>query len=132
MSVLTALRTSISKLAAVQQDDMAASIKAIADKVAANSSYDASADLASFAQVRPLYCMSQEQRQVLLGHVKVQRRMLQFFTLSSAQVGSVFSAVHSRPCMQSGWSEVSNFSAGFSGQDQHSRVHDQDNGTAPA
>jgi hypothetical protein len=49
MSALTALRTSISKLAAVQQDDMSASIKLMADKVAAN--YNVTADLATFTQV---------------------------------------------------------------------------------
>jgi hypothetical protein len=52
MSALTALRTSISKLAAVQQDDMSASIKLMADKVAADPSYNVTADLATFTQVR--------------------------------------------------------------------------------
>ena len=51
MSALTALRTSISKLAAVQQDDMSVSIKLMADKVAADPSYNVTADLATFTQV---------------------------------------------------------------------------------
>jgi hypothetical protein len=65
MSVLTALRTSISQLAAVQQEDIiiSASIKAMADKVASDPSYNVTADLATFTQVcvdRQRTCKSHE------------------------------------------------------------------------
>jgi hypothetical protein len=58
MSALTALRTSISKLAAVQQDDMSVSIKLMADKVAADPSYNVTADLATFTQVSEIQSQS--------------------------------------------------------------------------
>jgi hypothetical protein len=51
---LMALHTSISKLAAVQQQDVVASIGTLAAKYAADPSYDASADLADFAVVSTL------------------------------------------------------------------------------
>lgn len=102
MAAPTALRTSISKLAAVQQDDMTVSIKAIADKVAANSSYDASADLASFAQVRPsglvLYQPGTAASAPSRSPAKVQRRTLQLKKISFNTGGFCFSQLCTADC----------------------------------
>jgi len=51
MSELIALRTDISKLAAVQQDDMSASIATLAAWIAANPSSNPSVALADFQDV---------------------------------------------------------------------------------
>lgn len=57
---LMALRTSISKLAAVQQQDMVASIGNLAAKYAADPTYDASVDLADFTVVSTLSDLSRQ------------------------------------------------------------------------
>lgn len=57
---LMALRTSISKLAAVQQQDVVASIGNLAAKYAADPTYDASVDLADFTVVSTLSDLSRQ------------------------------------------------------------------------
>lgn len=57
---LMALRTSISKLAAVQQQDVMASIGNLAVKYAADPTYDASVDLADFTVVSTLSDLSRK------------------------------------------------------------------------
>jgi predicted ATP-dependent protease len=51
VSQLMELRTSIAKLAAVQQEDVVASIASMAEKVAANPLHDLTSELAEFSDV---------------------------------------------------------------------------------
>lgn len=51
-ATLLALHTGISKLGAVQQSDVVANIAEVATRFAADPSYDASAEITSFSQVR--------------------------------------------------------------------------------
>jgi hypothetical protein len=51
ISQLTELRTSIAKLAAVQQEDVVASIASMSEKIAADPLYDLTVDLAQFSDV---------------------------------------------------------------------------------